>query len=192
MERAFANAIRRRSELRQDLAEVEQFLALYERFKGIDDPSQPSLYPRSLPTEHVQMEDEAGTEAIQVLAGVEKNDGVSERRQKGLSRLELKPHIDRIIRDAGRPLTRGMLLNRLDRHGVVVGGEADRAKNMGTIMWRLRADFVNLTGYGYWLRDEPFPEAGYDPNDLNSPENIDYILRQEQPPDPEQTPDFAA
>ena len=52
---------------------------------------------------------------------------------------------------------------------------------MGTIMWRLREHFVNLPGFGYWLRDHPYPLADYDPNDLNSPEAIDYTLRDSPP-----------
>jgi hypothetical protein len=76
------------------------------------------------------------------------------------------------------------LLMKLDAKGVRVGGKADRSKNMGTILWRLKRDFVNLSGFGYWLRDKPFPDANYDPEDLNSPEAMDYVLRQTPPDEP--------
>jgi hypothetical protein len=82
---------------------------------------------------------------------------------KGLSREQLRPHIEAVIREAGKPLTRGNLLKKLDQRGTPVGGEADRAKNMGTIMWRLKDQFINLPGYGYWIKGEPCPAAGYDP-----------------------------
>ena len=45
---------------------------------------------------------------------------------------------------------------------------------MGTVMWRLKDQFVNLEGRGYWPRD--IPTKGYDPSDANSPEAIAHTL----------------
>lgn len=37
----------------------------------------------------------------------------------------------------------------------------DKPRYVGTILWRLSEQFVNLEGKGYWLRDQPY--AGHDP-----------------------------
>lgn len=39
----------------------------------------------------------------------------------------------------------------------------DKAKNIGTIMWRSN-EFDNVEGKGYWPKDAE-PWRGYDPND---------------------------
>jgi hypothetical protein len=39
----------------------------------------------------------------------------------------------------------------------------DKPRYIGTIMWRHKDRFVNLKGHGYWVADEPYEPAGYDP-----------------------------
>lgn len=56
-----------------------------------------------------------------------------------------------ILREVGRPMTRFELADALERRNVVVGG-TDKAKNIGTILWR-SPDFVS-TGEGYWVAEE--------------------------------------
>lgn len=176
MDKAVENALARRAELRRELEEIEGFLALYDRFKSLGS-AQATLEiigpatatpvtgsARSLASSERKNGDFEGANEEQSLPPTPQVSG------KGLSREELRPHIEAIIREAGRPLTRGNLLRKLDQRGTPVGGQADRAKNMGTIMWRLKEHFVNLPGYGYWLKDVPYPALQYDPE---SPES-DY------------------
>jgi hypothetical protein len=179
MDPVIQNAIRRRSDLRSELRDVERFLELYQQFKAPSDPRQATLDVRE-PVEDSEEQTESTATAFPPFNGP----GVTPEPAEavpGLSREELRPHIRETIIEAGKPLTRGQILRRLDAKDVRVGGKADRSKNMGTILWRLRDDFVNLTGYGYWPRDLAYVEAGYDPEDLNSPEAIDYVLRQSPP-----------
>jgi hypothetical protein len=186
MDRVISNALRRRAELRTQLKEIDKFLELYEEFKVPGDPAQPTFQihyrGEGLPEQSESESEQAGEmKADEMTPSQETEEG--EDGVPGLTRAALLPHIKATILEAQRPLTRGQLLQKLDMKGVRVGGKADRSKNMGTIMWRLREHFVNLQGFGYWLRDRPFPLAGYDPEDLNSPEAIDYILRESPPED---------
>lgn len=41
----------------------------------------------------------------------------------------------------------------------MVGGK-DPANTLASRLTRMH-DIVNLRGYGYWLKDRPFPRAGY-------------------------------
>jgi hypothetical protein len=48
----------------------------------------------------------------------------------------------------------------LELKGVPVAG-TNKSKAIGTILWRLRDQFTNLTGFGYWPVDLDCPAAGY-------------------------------
>lgn len=61
-----------------------------------------------------------------------------------------------ILREAGRPMTRGEIADALSGRGIVLAGK-DVNKNVGTILWRHQERFVNLEKLGYWLRDLPLP-----------------------------------
>ena len=64
--------------------------------------------------------------------------------------------------DNGRPLKRGALVRAMERRGVTLVG-SDKAKNLGTILWRHRDSFVNIDGHGYWPADVPL-NGLWDPN----------------------------
>ena len=175
MDRALANAHKRRSELRRELELVESFISLYERFAEDVSSNQASLplarTPVFAPPVAVQTESEGASDAE-----LHRDLKPANRPSRGLSREELRPLIAEELKAAGKPLTRGQILRRLDAKGIPVGGEADRAKNMGTILWRLKDSFVNLPNLGYWLKDQAYPPAEYDPDDLNSPDFIQRTL----------------
>lgn len=172
MDRVVGNALKRRTELRHELAEVERFLALYEQFKGVDYAQQPSFAVVMEPQVAVDSVPRDGSESERIASATVAADIPSSSSVKGLSKLELKPYIEEVIKEAGRPLTRGQLLRKLDAKNVLVGGQADRSKNMGTIMWRLREDFVNLSGHGYWMRHTPYPAANYEPQGVEWDEMV--------------------
>lgn len=77
----------------------------------------------------------------------------------------------RQIRDAARtalleaqhPLTREPLLEALVKRGLQIGGR-NKARNLGTMMWRMREEFVNIEGEGYWPKDVACPAIGYLPS----------------------------
>lgn len=63
------------------------------------------------------------------------------------------------IIEAGRPLTRSDLIPLIEAQGELVGG-TDKARNLGTILWRSKR--FNSTGEGYWPQDVERPSASSD------------------------------
>jgi hypothetical protein len=66
----------------------------------------------------------------------------------------------RILLEHGKPMTRSELLKALEERDVFLAGE-DKAKYLGTIMWRMKEAFVNLDGHGYWPSDMECEGPGY-------------------------------
>lgn len=60
--------------------------------------------------------------------------------------------VKRILRRSGRPMTRFELVDELQRMNIEING-VDKAKNLGTILWR-SPQFIS-TDEGYWLADRP-------------------------------------
>lgn len=76
----------------------------------------------------------------------------------------------RTLIENGRPAKRGALVRLMESKGIPLTG-VDKAKNLGTILWRFNNLFVNLDGFGYWPRDMKYSEI-YDPE--NPPDGIKY------------------
>lgn len=64
---------------------------------------------------------------------------------------------ERLILEAGRPLTRSALLKELTALGHEIEG-TDKSKVLGTNIWRSKR-FHNLKGSGYWPTSAPIPPA---------------------------------
>ncbi|WP_108658320.1 hypothetical protein [Acuticoccus kandeliae] len=79
-----------------------------------------------------------------------------------LTREEAAPIIRKVLIDHQQPMTRAELLNALSEGGNPIGGR-EPANNLGTMMWRMKDQFVNLKGYGYWLADMAYEPAAYEP-----------------------------
>jgi hypothetical protein len=135
---AYKNALAKKERLIKELDEVNSFLKLYQRF------------------------------APKVCANVDTGKSVdraftqmtldAEMGQNQSPKQTIPERFRPIIRDvlvrAGRPLPLSDLLGVLSNNGTPVPGEKP-AKNLGTILWRLQKDFINLEGYGYWVREKP-------------------------------------
>ena len=124
--------IEKRDQLRQELQKIDNFLELYRDLTG---------------TELVQ------TEPSGKLANVDNFRRRGRKRTPGtVSPSDLGPMIRRILLEHGKPMTRSELLRALEGRDVKLAGE-DKARYLGTIMWRMREAFVNIDGYGYWPKD---------------------------------------
>lgn len=77
----------------------------------------------------------------------------------------------RTLLEVGRPLKRGPLVRAMEERKIPLTGK-DKAKNLGTILWRHNNQFVNLEKYGYWPRDVKYRDV-YDPTD--PPDGIMYV-----------------
>jgi hypothetical protein len=50
----------------------------------------------------------------------------------------------------------------MEKRDVTLPSE-DKPRYVGTILWRNSDRFRNLPEFGYWLKERPWPAAGYDP-----------------------------
>ncbi|TXN02311.1 hypothetical protein FV222_09665 [Methylobacterium sp. WL103] len=132
--------VQRRAELRAELTKLEEAIdtlsALANTFSDISGNSSKSKKAKETPVER--------------------------QRERGI----LPPEeIARFARNTllkiGRPVKRGALVAAMERDGVPMAGK-DKAKNLGTIIWRHQDDFVSLENLGYWPRDIAI-KGVYDP-----------------------------
>lgn len=132
---AYKLALERREKLLKELEQVSQFIELYEAMFGA--PSDPTSSRSEEPRQ-------------------------SSRRpaRNPIPPSRIAELAAQIIAEKGRPMTRGELVDSLETQGIRLAAK-DPSKNVGTILWRHDKTFVNLHGWGYWLRDRPFEPAGY-------------------------------
>lgn len=69
---------------------------------------------------------------------------------------------ERMFRETDRPLPRTDAFAKLREAGVVVVGK-DPYNTMTTRLHRM-GNIINIKGHGYWMKDRPYPTAGYDPS----------------------------
>jgi len=136
---AYQNALAKKQRLLKELEEVNSFLKLYQRFAGKVSAKPETSEPEPEAAELFQTTVETGR--------------VSRPKEMG-------PIVRDILLRHGHPMPRGQLVEALAANGTPVPGE-NKNKNLGTIMWRLKDEFVNLWGKGYWPKDVACPE--YDP-----------------------------
>jgi hypothetical protein len=137
MDQAYHKAVNRKKELENELAEVQLFLLLYERFSD-------------------------GTEREHAEAKADSNGVEPTPDTEDFPRPRGNPDIvagmaEAVLKDVGRPMTRGELAREIENRGLTLPG-GDKAKYVGTILWRKDKKFVNA-GQGYWLRDLPLPSG---------------------------------
>jgi len=146
-EQAYENALRRKREIQRELNEIDEFLRLHQKYQGIDgEQARPSKVPHDRIRRRI-----SGVAGRADLKG-----------QRSPSRDVAAKVAYEILLENGEPMTRTELVEAFDKRGNPIAG-TDRAKNMGTIMWRLNDKFVNIEGYGYWPKDVPCEKVGYDP-----------------------------
>lgn len=140
-DKAYRNAVKHRQELKAEILEIDKFLELWKRFSRTE-PEQLSLGagPAELPPAAVN--------------------GAGQKTK--LSRDELAVRIREVLVKHGQPLTRGKLVKTLTDNNIAIGGTVP-SRNLGTIMWRLKDQFTNIEGYGYWPKDLRCEEVGYEP-----------------------------
>lgn len=96
------------------------------------------------------------------------NGPVEKRRfstRGGSAPREIVEIMRRVIRETGRPLTRGEIVEALEARDVYLPA-LDKNRYIGTIAWRYKAFFTHIDGRGYWVSDEPVKDwwrKSYDP-----------------------------
>ena len=140
------NARKRLAALRLEAAEIERFIALYERFSS--DPLAPAEANVSGTLGH------SGETYPQNLSYVDSGDNSWQTPRRGPRPTEIAQMMERLIREVGRPMTRGEIVDAFDRRGMDIPAK-DKARYLGTIAWRQKSIFTNVEGRGYWLRNVP-------------------------------------
>lgn len=140
---AHANALKRKQELLAELKEVEDFLRVYDKFAGTKEERGGT---EETPEQHRETAKEPATRG----------------KIRSAPRSVIKRHARKILIENQVPMTRGALLEALTQRGIAIGG-TDRSKLLGTVMWRMRDEFINIPGYGYWPKNMTCPKIDYDP-----------------------------
>lgn len=138
MDAAYENAIKRKTKLKQELAEIENFLKLFRRFSGATIEA-------------------AGSSEPQPMNGSSESD-----LKRRTNPAEFADQAAAVLEEAGKPMSRTALAEALEKKGVILPSE-DKARYLGTILWRNQNRFTNINGKGYWLKGVENAEAGYFP-----------------------------
>ena len=149
MDQALINALKRQKELRKELAEIEEFLRLYQQFSGADQEHTPPVNTGDGPTH-------GGAREPTQRGPREPTQGPVRSGPKAVADVAAG-----ILKDLGVPLTRGELATELELRKVSLPGKdrENRARYVGTILWRNPERFEQIKGRGYWLKDTPIPET---------------------------------
>lgn len=138
MDRAYANALKKKDELERELAKVNAFLAMYHEFSGSEREQTEPAGKESLP--------------------VDSSGNMTHRPRRRLRPSEIADLSERVIRGADGPLTRAEIVSRLENAGVEIHSE-DKPRYVGTILWRQKNRFVNIDGKGYVMADMVRPSG---------------------------------
>lgn len=131
MSDAYYNALKRKRELQEELAKVETFLELFPTF------SRPK-------TEQIVSSDVDSS-----VGNLGENPRTDRRRIKPA---ELADIVERVIREKDHPMTRGEIVEALEQRDVILPAK-DKARYVGTILWREGERFVNVPKKGYVVKD---------------------------------------
>lgn len=150
----YENALKRQAELKQELLEIEGFLRLWQRFSGVKkEQNILDDMVKHITTDSIQA-------AANQIDARKKRAKDARDSPRGLPRHAVGKWARQFMMEADHPLTRGQLVQEFADRGLPLGGK-ERERNMGTIMWRLNEEFVNLEGFGYWPRDVNYKPANY-------------------------------
>ena len=80
---------------------------------------------------------------------------------------EVARHVREVIEAEQRPMSRKELFQRLKARGVTLQGKNPEMV-LSTMLWRAGEDagVVRIQRGGYWLKERPWPAAGYDPDSV--------------------------
>ncbi len=127
MDDALSKALKRRDELREELARVEQFIALHNELFGAS------------PDANVQVADRTN-----------RDKSAKPSRKRG-NPSAVADMAEKVIRSLGRPVQRGELVELIEAEGCQIESD-DKPRYIGTILWRNADRFVNIEGQGYVMK----------------------------------------
>ncbi len=151
-------ALDRLAKLKAQVADLERFIVLYRELAETEGDQTEG----DLSTDSGAEADTVASKPVDNLpVGVGRK---TMRAPRTASPGRIVEVIERVMRDVARPMTRGEIVSALDARDVTIPG-ADKAKYLGTIMWRNRKTFVNIPKAGYWFKSEDYAPAGFKAGD---------------------------
>ncbi|WP_237353538.1 hypothetical protein [Xanthobacter sp. YC-JY1] len=154
MDQALANAIKRRDELQRELAEIETFLRLHEKFSQGTNEKQVNPGSSGMPVN-------VGYNAQAPKPGTAKV-----VQEPATRMVRIRPRVnpqafadaaERVLATRGVPLSRPQLVDELLKLGIKFPS-LDPARYIGTILWRNKDRFVHIPQHGYFLKYLLTPE----------------------------------
>jgi reverse gyrase len=140
------NALKRKDILKAELEEIQRFIKAYRAFSDDGTGAEQSELPMEEPRRELISK-----------KSVDNGDNFRRGRRPGKTApSDIARIMERIIRDIGRPMTRGEIVDALERRDVGIPAQ-DKKRYVGTIAWRHKGTFENIEGKGYWVRDEKSP-----------------------------------
>ncbi|MDX3900355.1 MAG: hypothetical protein QHC40_07590 [Sphingobium sp.] len=122
-----------------EIAELDHWINMWHRITGT------SMQPTA--AEHIEIIPEKNKPA----------------RPRNPDRQFVVEQVLEIIQDAGKPLSRRDLFDALATRGIEIRGK-DPEMVLSTMLWRTQERIVRIPPHGYWPKEVPFIEGGYDPD----------------------------
>jgi len=142
MDSALANALKRKEELERELERVNQFIQLYGEFSK-ESKADDGVGMRQTHTSNANLHGRAETLRHKMKVRGRPDD--------------FADIMEAILRERKRPMPRGILVSEIERRGHVIPSR-DKARYLGTILWRQSDRFESVDG-GYWLKGVPVPKS---------------------------------
>jgi hypothetical protein len=120
---------------RSELTEIDRFIHMWHEMAGIQAPPE---------VEQMRVVETTGT--------------TKRIRPKNPDREVVADACVNFIREAGRPLSRAELFERLRDAGIQIRGK-DPEMVLSTMLWRTKDKITRLKGGGYWPASEPLPNS---------------------------------
>lgn len=143
MDDVLSKALKRKKILQDELEELVRFIDTYQRLLRTDGEKKEPI--QDVNTEHKSVPD-----------------SVIVRKRHGRP-VQFARIVEGVLKDANRPLNRAALVTEIEKRGAEIPS-GDKARYIGTIIWRERDKFVHIVDHGYWLKYTALPEIGYDPS----------------------------
>lgn len=152
------------------LAEIDKILGQYQEIQRIAESYFAKNAPHTPSTDSV-----SGPETLPEPQCVEPTKPMMRMpgfRKPKTPMADFEQAVVEMLSEVEEPLDRSALYKALTERDVVIGSPDERSdlNTLSARMSRMKEKIVNVSGYGYWLRERAFPPGGYEPkadNDLS-------------------------
>jgi hypothetical protein len=160
---AVDRALSRRTELINELQQIDTFLEVYRKYSGSPD-SDSSAKAHTVPAEKTEI-----PAALGGSDGMSANPEVLRSAPKGMRRsapgmrqTEFVGFVRAMLLENGAPMSAAQIIKSFHDKGRHVGG-TDESSNLKTKLWRAKELITTVPGAGYWPIDVPCDAASYKP-----------------------------